>query len=65
MKKTSLFIISMLWATLAHAQQDTLKVSARFTTHVICSTDRRYAGMDGSRVIAVEDVEQTTDMVAL
>ena len=65
MKKTALFIISMLWATLAHAQQDTLKVSARFTTHVIFSTDITYADMSDSRSIAAKVVEQNKNMIAL
>ena len=65
MKKTALFIISMLWAALAHAQQDTLKVSARFTTHVIFSTDITYADMSDSRSIAAKVVEQNKNMIAL
>ena len=56
MKKTALFIISMLWAALSHAQQDTLKVSARFTTHVIFSMDITYADMSDSRSIAAKVV---------
>ena len=65
MKKTALFIISMLWAILAQAQQDTLKVSTRFTTHVIFSTDITYADMSDSRNIAAKVVEQNKNMIAL
>lgn len=65
MKKTVLLIISLLWAMLAHAQQDTLRVSTRFTTHVIFSTDITYADMSDSRSIAAKVVEQNKNMIAL
>ncbi len=65
MKKTVLLIISLLWAMLVHAQQDTLRVSTRFTTHVIFSTDITYADMSDSRSIAAKVVEQNKNMIAL
>lgn len=65
MKKTVLLIIFLPWTMLAHAQQDTLRVSTRFTTHVIFSTDITYADMSDSRSIAAKVVEQNKNMIAL
>lgn len=65
MRKTALLIISLLWTAFAHAQQDTLRVSARFTTHVIFSTDITYADMSDSHSVAAKVIEQNKNMIAL
>ena len=65
MKKTVLLLLALACATSAHAQQDTLRVSTRFTSHVIFSTNITYADMSDSRAIAAKVVEQNKNMIAL
>ena len=50
-------LLSALAAGTASAQQDTLQVSSRYTSHVIFSTDVTYADMSNSQVITAKVVE--------
>ena len=56
---------AMISAAVATAQNDTLRVSSLFTTHIIFSTDVSYADMSNSRTIAAKVVEQNKNMIAL
>lgn len=67
--KRFLFIIASLvfffLSVQARAQHDTLRVSTRFTTHVIFTTDITYADASDLRSITAKVVEQNKNMVAL
>ena len=69
MRKTVIIIITIALALLssagAIAQSDTLRVSARYTTHVIFSTDITYADKSDGGTIAAKVVEQNKNMIAL
>jgi hypothetical protein len=58
-------LLSALAAGTASAQQDTLQVSSRYTSHVIFSTDVTYADMSNSQVITAKVVEQNKNMIAV
>ena len=58
-------LLSVLAAGTASAQQDTLQVSSRYTSHVIFSTDVTYADMSNSQVITAKVVEQNKNMIAV
>lgn len=58
-------LLSVLAAGTASAQQDTLQVSSRYTSHVIFSTDVTYADMSNTQAIAAKIVEQNKNMIAL
>ncbi len=49
----------------AAAQQDTLQVSSRYTSHVIFSTDVTYADMSNTQSITAKVVEQNKNMIAV
>lgn len=65
MRKTAFIIAALLSAFTARAQQDTLRVSTRYTSHVIFSSDITYADMSDGRSIAAKVVEQNKNMIAL
>lgn len=65
MRKTAFIIAALLTAFTARAQQDTLRVSTRYTSHVIFSSDITYADMSDGRSIAAKVVEQNKNMIAL
>ena len=57
--------VSLLISVAASAQSDTLRVSARYTSHVIFSTDITYADKSDGGNIAAKVVEQNKNMIAL
>ena len=57
--------VSLLISVAASAQSDTLRVSARYTSHVIFSTDITYADKSDGGSIAAKVVEQNKNMIAL
>ncbi len=57
--------LSLLISAAASAQSDTLRVSARYTSHVIFSTDITYADKSDGGSIAAKVVEQNKNMIAL
>jgi hypothetical protein len=57
--------VSLLFSVAASAQSDTLRVSARYTSHVIFSTDITYADKSDGGSIAAKVVEQNKNMIAL
>lgn len=57
--------LSLLFSAAAFAQSDTLRVSARYTSHVIFSTDITYADKSDAGSIAAKVVEQNKNMIAL
>jgi hypothetical protein len=67
MRKTAIITIALalLSSAAAIAQNDTLRVSARYTTHVIFSTDITYADKSDGGTIAAKVVEQNKNMIAL
>ena len=67
MRKTVIITIALalLSSAAAIAQSDTLRVSARYTTHVIFSTDITYADKSDGGTIAAKVVEQNKNMIAL
>ena len=58
-------LLGLLASFGAAAQQDTLQVSSRYTSHVIFSTDVTYADMSNSQVITAKVVEQNKNMIAV
>ena len=58
-------LLSVFAAGSASAQQDTLQVSSRYTSHVIFASDVTYADMSNPQVIAAKVVEQNKNMIAL
>ena len=66
MKRIIACIISILGITaLAHAQMDTLYVSADYTTHIIFASDLTYADLSTVRLANAKIIEQNRNMLAV
>lgn len=65
MKKICVILLMLACSLVAQAKLDTLRISARYTTHVIFSTDLTYADLSNSTYVAGKIIEQNKNMLAL
>ena len=65
MKRLTLILISALSACLCFAQNDTLKISSSYTTHLIFSSDIVYADLSSPVDVVAKIIEQNRNLLAV